>query len=113
LRVLLDENLDHGLRKDLGDHDVATVSNMGWAGLKDGELLEKAEDNGIEVFITGDRTLPYEQSISSRRIAILVLSSIELPVLRGHLPAILAAIDQAVPGSLQRVACGAFSRKRD
>jgi hypothetical protein len=111
VKVLLDENLDHRLRKMLGDHDVVTVSHQGWSGLKNGELLQVAEDNGIQVFLTGDRTLPYEQRLAGRRLAIVVLSSVELPILRKHLPPIVAAIDSAVPGSLQSVDCGTFSRK--
>ena len=46
MKVLLDENLDHGLRTLLGQHDVVTVTYMGWTGLKNGELLRIAEDNG-------------------------------------------------------------------
>jgi hypothetical protein len=61
VRVLLDENLDHSLRKHLIGHDVVTVSFMGWAGLRNGELLLAAEENGIEVLVTGDRTLNQEQ----------------------------------------------------
>ena len=57
MKVLLDENLDHALRTLLGQHEVLTVTYMGWAGLKNGELLKAAEDSGIEVFITGDQTL--------------------------------------------------------
>ena len=110
--VLLDENLDHGLRKYLSEHEIVTVSFMGWAGLKNGALLQKAEDRGIEVFITGDKTLPYEQNRANRQIAIIVLSSIELPILQGHLPTILAAIANSIPGTIQRVDCGSFSRKR-
>jgi hypothetical protein len=34
VKVLLDENLDHGLRHHLGDHQIFTVSYMGWTGLK-------------------------------------------------------------------------------
>jgi hypothetical protein len=37
VKVLLDENLDHGLRKFLGEHEVVTVTYMGWTGLKNGE----------------------------------------------------------------------------
>ena len=54
--VLLDENLDHRLRTMLGDHDVVTVSYKGWSGFKNGELLRIAEESGIQVFVTGDRT---------------------------------------------------------
>jgi hypothetical protein len=55
VKVLLDENLAHRLRKNLGTHEVFTVGYKGWAGLKNGELLRTAEENGIEVFLTGDR----------------------------------------------------------
>jgi hypothetical protein len=66
VKVLLDENLDHSLREYLSGHDVVTVSFMGWAGLKNGERLQTAEENGIEVLVTGDRTLNYEQNLSMR-----------------------------------------------
>jgi len=57
VKVLLDENLPHLLRNNLGDHDVFTVRYKGWAGLKNGELLKTAEDDGFQVFITGDQTI--------------------------------------------------------
>jgi hypothetical protein len=57
VKVLLDENLDHALRTLLGRHEVLTVTYMGWTGLKNGELLQAAEESGIEVFLTGDQTL--------------------------------------------------------
>jgi len=112
LRLLLDENLDHALRKFLHPHEVVTVSYMGWAGLKNGELLQAAEENGIEVLITGDRTLTNEQNLTGRRLAIITLSAIQLPIIKQNLPKIMAAIDGVVPGSFQVVDCGTFSRKR-
>jgi hypothetical protein len=111
VKVLLDENLDHALRRLLGQHEVATVTYMGWAGLKNGELLRAAEDNGIEVLLTGDQSLGYQQNLTSRHLAIVVVSVIQLPILKQYLPQILAAIDRAVPGSFQVVECGTFSRK--
>lgn len=111
MKVLLDENLDHSLRKYLGGHDVVTVTFMGWAGLKNGELLETAEENGIEVLVTGDRTLQYEQNLTGRRLAIVALSAIQLPIIRANISKVVAAIDNAVPGSFQAVDCGSFRRK--
>jgi hypothetical protein len=58
VKVLLDENLDHSLRKYLAGHEVVSVSLMGWVGLK--SVLQVAEDNGIEVLVTGDRSLSDE-----------------------------------------------------
>ena len=110
MKVLLDENLAHRLRKNLGAHEVLTVSFAGWAGLKNGELLRIAEENGIEVFLTGDQTLSYEQNLKRRTIAIVALSSVEWDILKKHLPLIIAAIGSALPGTFQAVDCGTFSR---
>jgi hypothetical protein len=55
--VLLDENLDHALRKLLGPHEVMTVAYLGWAGLQNGALLRAAEESSIDVLLTGDQTL--------------------------------------------------------
>jgi hypothetical protein len=112
VKVLLDENLDHGLRTLLGQHDVVTVTYMGWTGLKNGELLRIAEGNGIEVLLTGDQTLAYEQNLTGRRLAIVALSAIQLPIIKNNLPKIIAAIDNAAPGSFQTIDCGTFSRKK-
>jgi len=112
VKVLLDENLDHRLRKYLGAHEVFTVTYKGWAGLKNGELLRTAEADGIDIFLTGDQTLVYEQNIAGRRLAIVALSSIEFPILKNNLPLILAALDKALPGSFQAVECGTFTRKQ-
>lgn len=111
MRVLLDENLDHALRKLLGHHEVVTVAYMGWAGLKNGELLRTAEESGMDVFLTGDGTLGYEQNLAGRRLAVVALTAIQLPIIRDHLPKIIAAINNALPGSFQVVDCGTFSRK--
>jgi len=111
VKVLLDENLDHRLRNNLGAHEIFTVAYKGWAGLKNGELLRTAEENGFDVFLTGDQSLTWEQNLTACRLAIVVLSSIEFPILKNHLPLIIAAIDKAVPGSFQSVECGSFSRK--
>lgn len=112
MKVLLDENLDHALRKLLGGHEVVTVTYMGWTGLQNGALLRAAEDNGIEVLLTGDQTLSYEQNLGGRRLAIVALSAIQLPIIKQNLPKIISAIDVATPGSFQIVDCGTFSRKR-
>lgn len=112
MRVLLDENLAHRLRTNLGAHEVVTVGYRGWAGLKNGELLRTAEENGIEVFLTGDKTLLHEQNLRGRNIGIVALSSVEWGILRDYLPLIIAAIDNAIPGSFQEVDCGRFERKR-
>ena len=91
---------------------MVTVTYMGWAGLKNGELLQAADANGFNVLLTGDRTLVYEQNLSGCGLAVVALSAIQLPVIRENLPKIIAPIDNAAPGSFQTVECGTFSRKK-
>jgi hypothetical protein len=112
VKVLLDENLPHRLRHRLGSHEVYTVSYMGWAGLKNGELLKAAEEADFEVFVTGDRTLPYEQNLTGRRIAVLVLSTIDRDILKSNAHLIVTALDNLTLGSIAQVDCGSFTRKK-
>jgi hypothetical protein len=84
---------------------------MGWPGMKNGELLAVAEESGFEVFVTGDQTLSYEQNLRERRIAVLVLSTIDRDILKSNAPLVAAALEDVTPGSIQQVDCGAFSRK--
>ena len=112
MNVLLDENLDHALRKLLGPHEVVTVTYLGWAGIQNGELLRAAEDNGIDVLLTGDQTLHQEQNLIGRHLASVALSAIQLPIIKQNLAKIIAAIDDALPGSYQQLDCGTFNRKR-
>jgi hypothetical protein len=90
---------------------VFTVRYLDWSGLKNGELLTTAEQHGIEVFVTADQNLAYQQNLGGRRMAIVVLSAANWPIIKNHIEAISAAIDRATPGSFQEVECGRFSRK--
>jgi hypothetical protein len=95
VRVLLDHNVPHKLRTNLGTlgkHEIVTASYMRWGDLKNGELLRAAEERGIEVFVTGDRSLVYEQNLTGRRLAIVALSTNNWAIVKNHLPRILAAL---------------------
>lgn len=85
---------------------------MGFAGLKNGELLRAAEAVGIDVFVTGDKTIEYEQNLQGRRIAVVSLSAPHWAFVEPQVGKIILAIANAMPGSLSRVECGAFSRRR-
>jgi hypothetical protein len=110
---LFDHNLPHKLRTTLGEHEIVTASFKGWGDLKNGELLRNAEDFGIDVFITGDRSLVHEQNLAGCRLAIVALSTNNWPIVRNYVSRILAAIDSAVPGSFQEVDCGVFNRRNN
>ena len=86
MKVLLDENLPHRLRHYLSGPEVFTVRNRGWSGLSNGELLQTAEKEGFDIFLTGDQTMSYEQNFTGRQIAIVVLSAVEWHIIRNSLP---------------------------
>src|SRR5882672_6820036 len=72
MRLLLDECLARNLKRDLVGHEVMTVVEAGYSGMKNGALLRAASDN-FDVLITVDRNLPFQQNIGSFQIAVLIL----------------------------------------
>lgn len=85
---------------------MVTTWFQGWSGLKNGALLAAAEEAGFDLFITADQELSYQQNLSGRRMAILVLSTNNWGVVKEQIGAISAAIDAATPGSLVFVEIG-------
>lgn len=68
MRVLLDEQLPRQLGPYLIGHDVRTVQQESWAGLKNGELLDRAEAARFKALLTGDQSLEFQQNIAKRRL---------------------------------------------
>ena len=98
MRILVDECLPEDLKQWLPGWELATVQEMGWAGVKNGELLRRAETQ-FDLLLTAGKRLRYQQNLKGRRLAILVLPSNRLRVLRPMLPNIEAAIARIVPGN--------------
>ena len=87
------------LRQSLTHHEVATAYECDWSRLKNGELLDAAEKEGFEVLVTADAKLKYHQSLKSRRIAIVVLSTPNWPCIQRA----IAAVDAASHGSYKEI----------
>jgi hypothetical protein len=104
MRVLLDECVPRALRKELPGHEVKTVAETGWAGVKNGELLQLAVGQ-FDVFLTVDRNLEYQQNFADIALAVIVVHapSNDVSVLRPLMPAVLAAISRAKPGIVTRI----------
>lgn len=105
MRILLDEQLPRQLAPYVVGHDVRTVQQESWAGLKNGALLSAAETVGFAVFLTGDQNLQFQQNISKRRLGVVVLcaASNALEDLLPLIPAALAVIETIQPGQVVRV----------
>jgi predicted nuclease of predicted toxin-antitoxin system len=106
MRVLLDEQLPRHLSCELTGHDVRTVQQQGWAGLKNGELLRRAAVEGFEVFLTADQNLEYQQNLarSPLGVVVLVAASNALEDLLPLIPQTLRAIARSRAGKVVRVA---------
>ena len=72
--LLLDESIPVKLRRSLPNHDVRTVVEMGWSGVKNGELLAFAATE-FDAFVTVDKNLPYQQNLTTLPVAVVVLDA--------------------------------------
>jgi hypothetical protein len=104
VRVLLDENLPHDLASELVGHDVATVQGLGWAGIKNGDLLSRAMGK-IDAFLTMDRNLELQQKIGDLSFGIVIIRarSNRMEHLRPLVSDILAALGHVEAGRVLRV----------
>ena len=104
MRILLDENLDWRLERFLPGHEVQSVPRLGWAGLKNGKLLTRAQEN-FDVLITMDSSMVREQNLARIRIAIVALRapSNRLADTSPLMPKVLALLPTLKPGKVTRV----------
>ena len=94
MKVLFDQGAPKPLRQA-----IETPYERGWSTIENGELIAHAETAGFEVLLTTDRQLRYQQNLSQRRLAIVVLSTTQLPRIRLAVPLMQAAPDGASTGS--------------
>jgi len=83
MQILFDQGTPAPLRNAFAGNDVATVYEVGWSSFSNGELLAQAESI-YDVFVTTDQNLRYQQNLTGRKLAILVLPTTSWPVLRPH-----------------------------
>jgi predicted nuclease of predicted toxin-antitoxin system len=102
MRILLDENLDWRLKRELAGHSVESVPLLGWAGIQNGALLKKAVEAGFELLVTMDGNMVHQQNIGQHQIAVVALraGSNRLADTRSLMPLLLAALPQLRAGSL-------------
>ena len=104
MKLLLDECVDRRFAKELPGHFVKTVPQMGWATIKNGDLLALAQ-NEFDVFITVDRNLPFQQNLSKFNVAVVVLqaTSNRLADLKPLAPKVLAILASLIKGTAEVV----------
>jgi len=102
MRILFDQGTPVPLREHLNSHTVATAFELGWSNLANGELLAAAEAS-FDLLITTDQQIRYQQNISGRRLAILVLLSTSWRRLQVCIPRIQEVVESIGPGEYREL----------
>jgi predicted nuclease of predicted toxin-antitoxin system len=104
VRVLLDGCVPSRLAYELPDHEVNTAPEMGWADLDDGPLLDAMAER-FDVLVTVDKSLPKQQRIDNRPLAVVVLraKTNRLADLLPHIPRLQAVLKNARPGQVYEI----------
>jgi len=101
--ILFDHGTPRGLAAGLAGHEVREAKAQGWDRLTNGELLAAAENAGFNVLLTTDKNIQYQQKLSGRKLAIIVLGKARWKLIRPMIPQILAAVNSCRPGSYTEV----------
>ena len=104
MRLLLDECVDRRLARDIVGHEVSTVGDLGWAGVKNGALLARAAGQ-FDVFVTVDRNLAFQQRIEGLPFAVVVFHarSNRLFDLQPLVHTLLRVLPTLQPGEVTRI----------
>jgi len=104
MKVLLDECVPRKLKRELAAHELLTVTEQGWSGVKNGQLLALAEA-AFDVFLTVDQNLKYQQNLKSFNIGIILLvaRNNRLKTLLPLMAEARATLENIKPGDFARV----------
>lgn len=104
MKLLLDECVTRYLKRDLIGHDVSSVDETGFKGLKNGTLL-KAADRKFDVLVTVDKSIRHQQNLQSFQIAVLLLiaKTNRYEHLKPLIPQVLEALKSIQPGTFAQV----------
>jgi predicted nuclease of predicted toxin-antitoxin system len=101
--ILFDHGTPAPLASFLTGHTVKKTRDLGWDTLTNGELLKVAEESGFEMLLTTDKNIRYQQNLTGRKIAILVLTNPRWPVVRRYAQRVANAVNAVTPGTYTEV----------
>jgi predicted nuclease of predicted toxin-antitoxin system len=103
MRILFDQAVPVPLRSYLAGHIVRTAAEENWDRLRNGDLLSAAEEAGFDVLMTTDRNMRYQQSLSGRKISVVILGRQQWPQLQPHIQIVVDAVNAAQRGSFVEI----------
>lgn len=102
MKILLDECVPWPMHRLLTNHTCTNVQAQGWSGIRNGDLLQRAEGE-FDLFITSDQNIRYQQNLAGRSIAILELSTNDLHRIQAAASLIAEAIANIQPNEFQQL----------
>ena len=103
MKILFDNGTPNTIARSLIGHEVTFARQIGWAELENGELIQRAEEAGYELLLSTDKNIRYQQNLTGRKIALVVLGNSQWPMVRLHLDKIVAAVNACMRGSYEEV----------
>ena len=103
MKILFDANSPAPLARFLRGHEVVRADQMGWQGLENGALLDAAEEAGFDLLLTCDQNVRYQPNLTSRKLALVILSSNHWPTMRRVAARIATAVDFVQTGQIVKV----------
>lgn len=102
--ILFDHGTPRGLMRTLSEHTVMTAQSKGWDRLNNGALLNAAEEAGIDLLLSTDQGIRYQQNLAGRKLALVVLTgATKWSRVRLHIDRITAAVAAAKSGTYAEV----------
>lgn len=103
MKILFDHGTPAPLRHHLQEHSVDRSAERGWELLENGELIRKAEAEGYDVIVTTDQSIRYQQNLTGKQLAIVVLLATAWPRVQHRAAEIRQVIEEVGPGELMEV----------
>ena len=103
MKILFDNGTPRPIAARLTGHEVTFARRIGWHELGNGDLIRQAEEAGYEVLLSTDKSIRYQQNLTGRKIALVILGNQQWPVVRLYLDRIAAAVNASTPGSYAEV----------
>ena len=101
MKILFDNGTPAPLQRYLAGHTIDTAAKRGWQRLENGELLGQMERHGYEVLITTDQNMRYQQNLSGRNFAVIVLMRARWSLVQQWIDQIIEMIDDIREGEIR------------
>jgi hypothetical protein len=92
LKILFDNGAPKPIARSLIGHEVSRARQIGWHEMENGELIREAEKAGFDVLLSTDKNIQYQQNVSDRKIALVILGNSQWPQVQQCLDGIVEAV---------------------